>query len=273
MIDPPKIEHPTLKTFRDLTNKEYGKLTVLYYVGNNSWLCECDCIDKNKIVVTARKLYTSQKKSCGCKYSFHNMAGTPEYQAWYSMQNRCYNKNYISYPNYGDRGIKICERWKKQFENFLEDMGLKPDVVYSLDRIDNEGNYSCGHCDDCITNGWPSNCKWATRTEQNNNARSNISITYNGKTQNVASWAKEFNISKDTLGSRLKRGWDIERALTEPVKSIGRTITFNGKTMRLCEWEKETGISVATISSRIQNGWTIEDALYTPLQRIRKKKQ
>lgn len=100
-------------------------------------------------------------KSCGAhssKNKRHGMNGTPEGDAWINMRLRCNNPNHKAYPSYGGRGITICERWDL-LENFLEDMGLRPGPNYSLERIDNDGNYE------------PGNCKWATDAEQTRNRR------------------------------------------------------------------------------------------------------
>ena len=78
----------------------------------------------------------------------------PEYIAWGNMKQRCFNKNFVSYHRYGGRGITVCERWLNSFENFISDMGFRPAKGYSIDRINNDGNYE------------PSNCRWATKTEQ-----------------------------------------------------------------------------------------------------------
>lgn len=112
------------------------------------------------------------------------------------------NPKSASYPNYGGRGIKVCERWM-DFDNFLADMGERPEGL-EIDRKDNDGNYE------------PGNCRWATIKQQCNNTRYNHKITYNGKTLNLVEWASVLGMKKGTLGNRLKRGWSIERALTTP---------------------------------------------------------
>lgn len=130
----------------------------------------------------------------------HGMCKSSEYYTWSSMGNRCNNKNDPSHYRYGGRGISICKRWQK-FKNFYEDMGDKPAPGYSIDRIDNNGNYE------------PDNCRWATVAQQANNQRTNVLIEHNGKTQNMKQWSSELGINYQTLVSRFKNGWSIERVL------------------------------------------------------------
>jgi hypothetical protein len=97
---------------------------------------------------------------------------TPTWRSWLSMRRRCLNPGYGPWPYYGGRGITICGRWRERgsFAAFLDDMGERPPGT-TLDRIDPDGNYSCGHCDECRARGWPANCRWATPSEQARNRR------------------------------------------------------------------------------------------------------
>ena len=123
---------------------------------------------------------------------------------WNAMKSRCYSRRNKSFPAYGGRGIVVCDRWLESFENFLADMGCKPDG-YSLDRVNNDGNYE------------PGNCRWVTRVVQQNNMRSNVRVEFRSRIQTVSQWARELQMPFITLSSRLRRGWPVESALTEPL--------------------------------------------------------
>lgn len=132
--------------------------------------------------------------------------GSRLYSIYRSMKTRCYNQNAKNYKNYGGRGITICEQWLEDFKMFHDwalSHGYRDDLI--IDRMDVNGNYE------------PNNCRWVTHLEQNNNARTNHIITFNGVTMTLTEWSRHFNIDRNTITARLKRGWDIERALTTPV--------------------------------------------------------
>ena len=131
-------------------------------------------------------------------------AESPEYVAWKAMIARCERPGSISYRYYGGRGIRVCAKWKRSFEAFLEDVGLKPSPAHSIDRINNEGHYE------------PGNVRWATRREQRRNLRSNRWLTIRGVTQCLADWATEAGISRRCLYHRLKRGWPMDELLESP---------------------------------------------------------
>lgn len=132
------------------------------------------------------------------------------------MKQRCFNPNDAAYKDYGGRGITICSGWGT-FEDFYRDVGDRPTPRHSLDRKDNDGHYSCGRCSQCIQNGWPMNCRWATPLEQSNNTRANVRLTKDGKTLTLTGWAKEMGVSYGTLCARRVRGYSPEEILA-PVK-------------------------------------------------------
>ena len=130
---------------------------------------------------------------------------TAEYRAWYSMIYRCTNSECGNYHRHGGRGIRVCNRWLESFDAFLEDIGKKPNPGLTLDRIDNDGDYT------------PENCRWATRKQQSRNSRQNHNVTFQGRTQCLAAWAEEIGVKAGILQARLKKGWSVERTLTERV--------------------------------------------------------
>lgn len=132
----------------------------------------------------------------------HGMTGTPTYVSYFEMLKRCYDPTVIRYPRYGGRGIKVCKRWRDSFLAFVEDMGEKPEG-YSLDRINNDGDYK------------PSNCQWADRSTQANNKRNNRLITHDGITQTVAEWEKQTGIRSTRIRNRLDHcNATVEQALS-----------------------------------------------------------
>lgn len=126
-----------------------------------------------------------------------------EYGSWSSMRKRCLSKNDDSYPDYGGRGITICDRWNK-FDNFYADMGHKPTPKHTIEREDNNGNYE------------PMNCKWATYKEQGRNRRNTVFVEYQGKKELLIDLCERLGLTKSVIYGRLKNGWDIEDALTKP---------------------------------------------------------
>lgn len=133
------------------------------------------------------------------------------YNVWRGIKKRCNNPNHYAYDSYGGRGIKLSKEWEN-FENFYSwSLANGYKVGLTLDRIDNDSDYS------------PVNCRWATWKEQGNNRRTNIFITFNEKTQTLTMWADELGISTEMLWSRLnKYNWPLEVALTAPKGSINK---------------------------------------------------
>ena len=137
-----------------------------------------------------------------------NPTRTRTYNIWVGMKTRCYNKRTKAYPDYGGRGITVCQRWLDSYDAFVEDMGLAPDGM-CIERDDNDLGY------------FPSNCSWRTRAVQNANRRSCRPIEYLGRTQNLADWAREFGIDKNTLRHRVDvQGLAMRDALTNKDRRI-----------------------------------------------------
>lgn len=130
----------------------------------------------------------------------------PLYSIWQGMLQRCHNPNNAGYEQYGARGITVCQRWRDDFWNFVEDLGDRPTEDHSIDRTNNDLGY------------FPGNVRYATWAEQARNRRSNQLLTLNGVTKCLQDWAAEYGISAGALYTRLKCGWTIEKALSEPVK-------------------------------------------------------
>lgn len=214
----------------DLTGRIFGRWHVLKRVSNKrygsttrtAWLCQCECGTQREVLANA--LLREKSLSCGCyKEELSHVARThgdarrsgrtPEFQAWTNMRSRCLNPNTPKWKNHGGRGITICPQWDS-YEQFLTDMGRRPTVKHSLDRIDNDGPYS------------PENCRWATDAEQTQNMRKNRYITFQGRTQILALWAREYNIHPSAFHARFSLGWPMERIISTPVRF--RTVTKRG---------------------------------------------
>lgn len=135
----------------------------------------------------------------------HGLSKTPEFHVWTAMKNRCSNPVNKGFKNYGGRGIRVCQRWRDNFAAFYADMGPRPSVQHSIDRIDNDGPYS------------PDNCRWATHAQQCANQRRTDLITYKGETLPLNIWAKRYGLLQSTLRQRIvELGWSTEEALTKP---------------------------------------------------------
>lgn len=124
-------------------------------------------------------------------YTTHGMKGTKTYSSWQAMKARCKYATNENYKYYGGRGISYEPRWER-FLSFLEDMGVCPEDK-SLDRIDNNADYTAA------------NCRWASKEEQMNNKRSNLSIEYEGRAQTLKQWSVCLGIKYTTLYQRLFR--------------------------------------------------------------------
>lgn len=213
----------------DITGQRFGRLVVLgrsnRKCGHGTyWLCKCDC--GNETVAESHSLRAGTTRSCGClnnetrgkATTKHGRANKERlYSIWCSMRARCERSTASAYANYGGRGIRVCDEWHDyaNFRKWAFSNGYEDDVrgvFCSIERIDNDGNYS------------PENCKFVTAKEQANNRRSCKKYTIGGVTKNATEWAAEYGICASRVLARLESGWSIEDALTvKPVKGRNQT--------------------------------------------------
>lgn len=202
---------------KDLTGQKFGRLTVIERTenaadGHAQWRCRCDC--GNITVVASNNLQRGIIKSCGCLHkemfdrTTHGMADTPIFYCWSGIKARCYNPKHKSFKDYGGRGVTMFSAWVndfKAFYNYVSQLSHFGEKGYTLDRIDNSGNYE------------PNNVRWATAKIQTRNRRNNRFVEYNGELMTMAEASEKSGLPKYILRNRLKSG-DTGERLFRPVK-------------------------------------------------------
>lgn len=181
-----------------LTIMAVGDIVIRGGSRRPTWNCLCDCGNERIVLDQHLKAAIRDPKqgtqSCGCLWLNHghntNQKPTPEYEAWNGARKRCAD---LGNPNYGGRGIIMCERWN-DFNLFLLDMGMRPSQSHSIDRINVDGNYE------------PSNCRWATPNEQAWNRRNVTLYEFNGDRVPIGEVARRINISRDEARSLERKG-------------------------------------------------------------------
>lgn len=207
---------------RNISGQKFGRLTAQYISGRQRrkdgktkiiWHCICDC--GNEVDLAAERLVNGNTKSCGCynrdpeskkATTKHGLSNTRLFTIWQGMKQRCYYKKHVSYDHYGGRGIQLCEAWKDDFKAFYDWAmmnGYKDNLT--IDRIDVNGNYC------------PENCRWIPAEQQYFNRTDNRLLTMGNVTKTITEWSLQYSIDRETVSSRLKLGWSVERALTKPV--------------------------------------------------------
>lgn len=186
---------------------------------------------------------------------------------WKGMMSRCYNPSAYGYKNYGGKGIQVCSEWHDPlvFQEWAYNSGYSDNLT--IDRLDNDKDYC------------PENCRWVTMFEQAQNKSTCVYLEYQGKRQNLSSWARELGISEEMIGSRIKAGWPISDALTTPSGQIPNFkknvkfayIEYNNELHSIPDWSEITGIPAGTIRWRYHKGWSPEDILTKPVQKHTKK--
>jgi hypothetical protein len=192
----------------NLTGQQIGRLLVLredkQHNGRKTWLCRCEC--GNEKVVSSAALNHNRTRSCGCLRAETAIERSRErtnpdakrnstlYHRWACMIQRCENQNNPSWHNYGGRSIKVCEAWRNSYDVFIADMGQPPTAKHTIERIDNNGDYT------------PENCQWALRSVQLRNQRRSIIATVEGKTLSAKDWAEQYGIPYSRITKEYRRG-------------------------------------------------------------------
>lgn len=194
-----------MPAFRDLTGQRFGRWTVLRWTrkqyAEHFWFCCCDCGVEREVV--GGSLKSGKSTSCGCysreRTTKHGKEGTRIYNTWAQMLSRCNNPKAQSYPHYGAKGIKVCDRWK-DFSNFYADMGDIPEGK-TLDRVDGRKGYE------------PTNCKWSTHKEQARNKSTSKLFPWEGRMITAAEIAEINGMKRKVVENRLRLGMSMEDAL------------------------------------------------------------
>lgn len=172
------------------------------------------------------------------------------------MRARCYHVRHPHYANYGARGITVCAQWLggNGFGTFLADMGERPSLAHSLDRIDNNGSYA------------PDNCRWATHEQQCNNTRINRYFEFRGDRLTIAQFARRVGISEELATWRFNNGWSPEDAARPPRNRTRYVVTFRGETISAYSFAKRLGMSHEAMLYRLKSGWSPERIAATPVR-------
>lgn len=191
-----------------LIGKRFSAWTVEAQVGLKC-LCKCECGASKW--VASQSLRLGRSTSCGCRRSGHGINGgishTAEYRIWRGMIARCEYKNVKCYHRYGGRGIKVCSAWRTDFDAFLKDVGPRPSIGHSIDRIDPDGDYE------------PGNVRWAIGAEQVNNRRNTTFVVYRGNRMPLTEAVRAAGsiVHRECARVRIERcGWTVERAVETP---------------------------------------------------------
>ena len=205
--------------FEDLTGKTFNRLTVIKRAEIEKkevyYLCKCTC--GNEKIIRGKDLKYNKIKSCGClnkektieRNTKHSLRHTRIYRIWLLMKNRCLNSKYHLFKNYGGRGITVCNEWKNDFVKFYDwSMNNGYNDTLTIDRIDVNGNYE------------PSNCRWATKLQQQRNTTRLRKITYKNETHCISEWAEILGLEYNTLYHRFRRNNYSEDVLKRVIENV-----------------------------------------------------
>jgi hypothetical protein len=263
----------------------FGRLTVVAFgVIPDTYrymaVCQCDCGSQPK-AIRSDGLKSGAVIGCGCvqneRTSTHRLSKNPHYGRWRHMMDRCFNPACPAYPDYGGRGIQVCEAWR-DLATFIRELPAGYFKGAEIDRIDNDGDYE------------PGNVRWVSRSRNADNRRSGRQIRFRGKTQSLRRWSEEAGIAEGTLWERIVVWkWSAQKALTTPALDADERMAiarakrwaghvkkpppkprvlarykFHGRMQTLREIADATGIDIKLLRKRVQErGWTIERATST----------
>lgn len=242
--------------------KKYNKLTVISLSkskkqNRRNYDCVCEC--GNYVTVVSSSLINGGTKSCGCHQrqmaknakTTHGLSYSAEYNIWVLMIKRCTNINDKRYNRYGGRGITVCKRWLKSFENFYLDMGARPSVNYSIDRIDNNKGYS------------PKNCRWVTQKQQSRNTSRNLYLVDNGEKIIASDFEKKYKLYRGSVYYLFKSGLSLKQIVDKAKNGlIGKNkCNLNGEKRTIKYWAIKYGICASYFYQKYRELKSVEKCL------------
>ncbi len=235
----PRKHLPRYEKYRlEFVGKYFGGYTVLSVPpppkGKRQCkaLCKCDCGIQNMVFLWSLKSgRNTMCRKCSRKRQVNRHDGykTPEYSSWKAMKARCSNINQPGAERYVLRGITVCKRWINSFPNFLADMGPRPSVKHSIDRINNDGNYE------------PGNCRWATIHQQKANTSKTLLVDWNGEKIALSDLCEKLGVSRRSVYNRIHyQKWTLEDAINRPKLSPSESATKQWEAIKSKKYDKRT---------------------------------
>jgi hypothetical protein len=257
----------------DLSKQTFNRLYVESYAGKrrglHRWNCVCSC--GTPVVVSSASLKSGNTKSCGClnrdrPNAFRlpaHIRGSYFVSTLIGIKARCNNPKAENYARYGGKGTRLCRGWSVPggVVSFAADMGERPSTEYTVDRIDTTGHYSCGHCDECVANGWRMNCRWATPIEQGSNKTNNLFHTEDGVTKTYTEWERFYDLPYGQIHRRIRLGWTFREAVEKPVQVHELVFRYRDEDVTLTDLAEKYGVDRERVYNQVYRGKTIDEAM------------
>lgn len=215
------LQMQEFSTRSDMQGRRFARLTAVEFVETRNrlafWRFHCDCGAEK--VINGSNVRSGKTTSCGCHHrkmaktakTTHGKSGTAEHSVWSGMKQRCLNPNSTFYKRYGGRGIGICDRWL-DFQSFLLDMGPRPSPQHTIERLENDKGYA------------PGNCVWLVRKQQSQNRAVVRRYEFRGSRLTIRQLSEQYAIPVKSLTRRIEAGWEISRAVLEPLAAKGSRV-------------------------------------------------